>query len=383
MPETVRYNYRLRPGSQALDFLLSEWSKSRWLWNECVHQYRSGKKPTIAKLGKLLTAARAQNSWLQAGSQNSQQQTLRAYMRALHDSFTVPGRGRPRPKKRKAAAPSVEYTRNGFSIRDGRLILPKGTTVPVVWHRELPPDPTSVRVYQDSLGCWYASFVVEREVPPAGEATGKIGIDWGIKTPAVTTDPDLDLQYAGHRKRCAAELAKQQRRMARRARRRGRKLHGPQSKGYRAAKHAAAKVQRKAQRQHAHDARHWARSIAGHGMIAVEDFKPKFLSKSRMARKASDIAIGTLKRMVIEYGQRGGRTVVMVAPAYSTMTCSECYARTKRLPLNERTFRCPECGYTAGRDRNAARVILAVAETGHTSVEALSRLKTSLKTQAA
>ena len=78
-----------------------------------------------------------------------------------------------------------------------------------------------------------------------------------------------------------------------------------------------------------------------------------------------------------------GRKVMMVAPAYSTMTCSECYARTKRLPLNERTFRCPECGYTAGRDRNAARVILAVAETGHTSVEALSRLKTSLKTQAA
>lgn len=171
--------------------------------------------------------------------------------------------------------------------------------------------------------------------------------------------------------------------MARRARRRGRKLHGPQSQGYHAAKQAAAKVQRKAQRQHAHDARQWARSIADHGMIAVEDFKPKFVSKSRMARKASDIAIGTLKRMVVEYGQRGGRKVVMVAPAYSTMTCSECYARTKRLPLNERAFLCPECGYTADRDRNAARVILAVAETGHTSVEALSRLKTSLKTQAA
>ena len=62
--EIVRYNYRLRPGSQALGFLLSEWSKSRWLWNECVHQCRSGKKPTIARLGKLLTAARAQNSWL-------------------------------------------------------------------------------------------------------------------------------------------------------------------------------------------------------------------------------------------------------------------------------------------------------------------------------
>ena len=113
MLEIVRYNYRLRPGSQALDFLLSEWSKSRWLWNECVHQYRSGKKPTMAKLGKLLTAARAQNSWLRAGSQNSQQQTLQAYMRALHDSFRVPGRGRPgrrsvRPPRHLLSTPGTD-----------------------------------------------------------------------------------------------------------------------------------------------------------------------------------------------------------------------------------------------------------------------------------
>ncbi|WP_425528685.1 zinc ribbon domain-containing protein, partial [Rhodococcus maanshanensis] len=41
------------------------------------------------------------------------------------------------------------------------------------------------------------------------------------------------------------------------------------------------------------------------------------------------------------------------------------------LDLAERTFRCVDCGYTDGRDRNAARVILAVAERGHTSVDDL------------
>ncbi|WP_297620794.1 zinc ribbon domain-containing protein [Nocardia sp.] len=50
--------------------------------------------------------------------------------------------------------------------------------------------------------------------------------------------------------------------------------------------------------------------------------------------------------------------------------CSSCFARAKqRLELGERTFRCDRCGFTAGRDRNAARVILAVAERGHTRVE--------------
>ena len=41
----------------------------------------------------------------------------------------------------------------------------------------------------------------------------------------------------------------------------------------------------------------------------------------------------------------------------------------QRLELADRTFRCQSCGFTDGRDRNAARVILAVAERGHTRVE--------------
>jgi putative transposase len=115
-----------------------------------------------------------------------------------------------------------------------------------------------------------------------------------------------------------------------------------------------------------------ARRVADdHGLIAVEDFKPKFLAKSTMARKAADAAISATKRTLIEYGRRAGRKVVLVRPAYTTMTCSECFARNKRLSLKVRTFQCATCGHTADRDRNAARVILAVAERGHTCVDDL------------
>jgi putative transposase len=111
-----------------------------------------------------------------------------------------------------------------------------------VWSRELPSEPTSVRVYQDSLGHWYASFVVRR-------------------------------------------------------------------------------------------------------VIAVEEFKPRFLAKSTMARKAADNGIGLAKTELIERGKRAGRKVVMVKPAYTTMTCSRCGTRAKdRLLLSQRTFRCFACG---------------------------------------
>ncbi len=95
-------------------------------------------------------------------------------------------------------------------------------------------------------------------------------------------------------------------------------------------------------------------------MIAVENFRTKFLFQTRMARKAADNAVGQAKRELISYGRRAGRTVVIVPPAYTTMTCSRCAARAKqRLERSERVFVCEFCGYTDGRDRNAARVILA------------------------
>ncbi|WP_414696482.1 zinc ribbon domain-containing protein [Pengzhenrongella sp.] len=42
--------------------------------------------------------------------------------------------------------------------------------------------------------------------------------------------------------------------------------------------------------------------------------------------------------------------------------------------MGQRIFTCSTCGFTAGRDVNAARVILAVAERGHTSVDDVRHL---------
>jgi len=363
--ETVRYTYRLRPGANAAAALDAEWNRCRYLWNEAVHMQKSGQKPTFAKLGKMLTEARKRTEWLREGSQNAQQQMLRTYAQALSHSFTVKGRGRPTYKARKKTLPSLEYTTRGFAINDGRLILPKGVSIPVVWSRELPSPPTSVVVYRDSLGHWYASFVTRREAVKAPDADAGIGVDWGVSTTATTTDERFDLHYLGHRKMCAAQLAKAQRKMARR-RRKG----GVQSNGYKRAKREAAKLHKKAARQNQHDTRVWVKSVVdNHDTIAVEDLRMVFLSKTTMARKAADAAIGAAKRELTERALRAGRKVVMVQPAHTTLTCSRCFARNKRLTLDVRTFLCAHCGYSDGRDRNAARVILAVAERGHTSVD--------------
>jgi putative transposase len=374
--ETVRYTYRLRPGRQAEATLLAEWGRCRWLWNEAVNQWRAKRPVNKGRLGKLLTDARKSSGWLRDGWQNTQAETLNAYADTLNQSFKVKGRGRPKPKRRKVDLLSLPFTKNGFSLKDVdgklRLVLPKGTVIPVVWSRDLPSEPTSVRVYRDSLGDWYASFVVRREATPAPEAEGRIGIDWGVKATATTTNPAYDLPHLGYRKRCAAQVAKAQRKMARRRRPKGQ----AQSRGYRDAKRQSARLLKKAARQNQHASRVWAKAVVhNHDLIAVEDFRPKFLAKSTMARKAADAAIGAAKRELIERGTRAGRKVVLVPPAYTTQTCSGCGTRTKdRLTLHDRTFVCESCGLVEDRDRNASRVILGLAERGQVGADDVRHL---------
>ncbi len=204
-------------------------------------------------------------------------------------------------------------------------------------------------------------FVVVRAIEALHAQDAALGIDWGVTTIATASDPEYDLAHPAYGKNSAASLAKYQRRMARRKPARGKSG----SRGYKHAKRQTAALHKKVARQRQDTARKWVRRVvADHQQIAVEDFKPKFLAKSTMARKAADAAISATKNELIDYATRVDRQVVIVPPAYTTMTCSNpsCFARAKqRLDLAQRTFACTECGYTADRDRNAARVILALA----------------------
>uniref|UniRef100_UPI000A99542D zinc ribbon domain-containing protein n=1 Tax=Allosalinactinospora lopnorensis TaxID=1352348 RepID=UPI000A99542D len=84
-----------------------------------------------------------------------------------------------------------------------------------------------------------------------------------------------------------------------------------------------------------------------------------FLSRTTMARKAADAAIGATKTALIEMGHKHGRDIRLANPAHTTMDCAQCGARTKhRLPLSERTYTCTACGVVSSRDKNSARVML-------------------------
>ncbi|MCX5403236.1 transposase [Streptomyces sp. NBC_00335] len=373
----ARYTFRLRVSSTALGRLEAEWARCRWVWNECVamsrkvhtHNKTAAEKATCgpSQLDKILTGARRSMAWLREGSSVPQQQIIRDFARsrtkALKDikaRFPMRQRaGMPKYKKKHMMDPTLNYTQRGFRLKDGRLHLAGGISVSVVWSRDLPEPPSSVRVYRDSLGHWYASFVVPTTVEALPSTGAVIGIDWGVRETATTTSDEHDLPHAQYGRKAADRLAHYQRMMARRRTPKGK----AQTRGYRQARQQAARAQMKISRQRQDTGRKWAKKVVrDHDALAVEDFKAKFLAKSTLARKAADAAIGATKTALIEMGRKHGRTVHLVHPAHTTMDCAQCGARTKHaLPLSERTYSCIACGAVSPRDKNSARVMLVRA----------------------
>jgi len=385
-------------------------SKDRHLWNQVAAANGALPKdlPTFGygEQDKYLTRLRASTvdpvtgeRWLAAGSSVAQQQTVRDFAAArskalLDRKNKIPvaqRRGLPKFKSRHTTTASMNYTRRGFSLKPhpqtGRvaLALPGGVLIPVIWSRDLPSDPKSVRVYQDSLGHWYASFVVDvapaDSVLPTPLTSRAVGVDWGVSETATTVSVDLatgvvdessvyDLPHAQHGKSAAQKLARYQRMMARRRAPKGM----PSTRGYEHAKKKAAQAHKKVARQRQDDARKWARKVvADHDQIAVEDFKPKFLAKSTMAKKAADAAIAATKTELIWQAAKAGRDLRLVHPAHTTTDCSNCDARTKhRLPLGERIYTCDVCGMVRPRDKNSANVMVARAGFVPADVEGVS-----------
>ncbi|MFF4273223.1 RNA-guided endonuclease InsQ/TnpB family protein [Streptomyces sp. NPDC001536] len=370
----ARYTFRLRVSSTARTALAAEWDRCRWVWNECVAKSKAvhllnkaiedNRTCGPAQLDKMLTEARNATPWLRAGSSVPQQQIIRDFGRSrakaqkdIKDRLPMARRaGMPCWKEKRKALPTLNYTRRGFQLKGGTLHLAGGITLTVVWSRELPADPSSVRVYQDTIGHWYASFVIPAAVEPLPETGAVIGIDWGVTETATTTSDSHDLPHAEHGRKAEKKLTRYDRMMARRKPKKGQAA----SKGYRDAKRLRAKALRKIAHQRQDTGRKWAKAVVrDHDHIAVEDFKPKFLAKTTMARKAADAAIGATKQSLIAMGRKHGRNVHLVHPAHTTMDCGHCGARAKHaLPLGMRTYTCTACGAESPRDKNSARVML-------------------------
>jgi putative transposase len=223
--------YLLIPTSGQATVMREHCAHARFVWNLAVEQqswWRRGRTsaPGYPEQCRQLTAARAENDWLRAGSQTVQQQALRDFDQAMRSFFTGTHR---KPGFRKASRS------NGFRIvkvrpehvrklnrRRGEVWIPKVGWVRFRWSRDVP-HAKSYRVNCDGAGRWHIAFAAI-PAPIPGPGTGDVvGVDRGVAvSTALSTGEMLNTPRpsAEHRRRLLIlqrKLARAQRGSNRRA----------------------------------------------------------------------------------------------------------------------------------------------------------------------
>lgn len=358
------YRYRCYPNSTQRRELARTFGAARFVYNWALRMrtdafYERGERINYAQSSAALTALKQSegHEWMNEVSSVPMQQALRHLDTAYRNFFA--GRAKYPTFRKKHGKQSAEYTTSAFRMRDGKLFLAKmDAPLKVRWSRPLPPGVkvTTVTVSMDAAGRYFVSLRFKRDIQPMRPATEAVGVDAGI-TSLVTLSTGEKVHNPRHTKRDAKRLARAQKKLSRCQK--GSKRRAKQRK--RVARIHARIADRR--RDHLHKLT--TRLIRENQTIVVESLAVKNMVRNRsLAKHISDAAWGELVRQLRYKAEWYGRNLVEVDRYYpSSKRCSECGHVVDSLPLDIRSWACPECGVIHDRDINAAKNILAVGQT--------------------
>jgi putative transposase len=101
--------------------------------------------------------------------------------------------------------------------------------------------------------------------------------------------------------------------------------------------------------------------VSRYDLIAFEKLNIRGLARTRLAKSILDAAWRELTWQIAYKAEEAGKWSVGVNPRGTTQMCSACGQKVAK-QLQERTHQCPHCGFTLGRDHNAALNILRLGE---------------------
>ena len=354
--------------------LLEHCAHARFVWNLAVEQqswWRPGRTsaPGYLEQSRQLTAARAENAWLAAGSQTVQQQALRDFTRAMTGFFNGT-HGRPSWRKagrdegfRIVGKPGVHWDVRRVNRHWGEVRIPKTGWVRFRWSRPVPQDVKSFRITRDRAGRWYLAFAHIPDPVPAPGNGQAVGVDRGVAVSAALSTGELLTVpglRAGEQRRCKhleRRLAKAQRGSTRRGK----------------VKTAIARLKARETDRRKDWCEKLSTSLARRfDIIRIEDLN--ITGMTRSARGTAEApgrnvaAKAALNRGISRSGwgllgcrleDKAPGRVEKINPAFTSQQCSACGWVDRKSRESQAVFRCTSCGYALNADVNAARNIAA------------------------
>lgn len=364
--ENRAIKYRIYPTEKQRVLFIKTFGCCRKVWNlmlsEKKEAFRTAGKivfPTPAKYKEAYPYLKEVDSLALA---NTQIDLGTAYKNCYKDKIANPPKFKSRHKGKDSYTTNCQTPRNGNpTIRVGKnfIHLPKAGDVKAVIHRNAHPSwkLKSATVSRDSTGCFFVSVLYEyeetiRPVPVTPEIRA-IGLDYksdGLYFDSEGTCADMPKCFRNSQKK----LARAQRKLARKQ---GSRKGEAKSGNFYRQQAKVNRIYRKAANQRMDQLHKRSTAIAKqYDVVCIEDLNVKVLANKGFGNGKStmDNAWGLFVRMLEYKLSSMGKYLVRVDRWYpSSQICHVCGHR-QQMPLNVRTYVCPDCGSVCGRDYNAA-----------------------------
>jgi putative transposase len=359
----ARYNYRIYPKPNQVIALAKAFGCARTVWNDALALYKEayakGEERPKALDKIVITQAKKteQRAWLSEVSNIILQQSYRDLDTAWSNYFSsCQGKRKGKkvgiPKfKKKEARQAIRFRIGGFTVHSCSVKLAKIGHVPMIVSRPLPSAPSSVTIIKDTIGRYFASFVVETYQQHLPDSNQSIGVDLGLAYFAILSTGEKIDNSRFHQT------------LLRRIKKANKKLSKcvKGSNRRRKAKLKLAKLHAKIKDSRSDFLHKLTTRLAGENQaIAIEDLNISGLVKNRkLSRAISDAGWYSFRTLLDAKCQKYGRHLVVINRWEATsQKCHICGNSGGKKELDVREWKCLYCNAEHDRDINAARNIL-------------------------
>jgi len=349
------FKYRIYPTEDQKKFLDQQFGGARFVYNHFLARkkdiYDKNKKyidyhDDCLFLTKLKNKKEFQ--WLKTINSQILQTSLKnldsAYLNFFNGNSNIP---KFHSKK------TNEYIKipQGFYIKEQKLQIPKlKSKIKINFHRPIPEKQIYLLINKSSSGKYFALFACEINIDPLQVSPNSVGIDLGIKSLIIESNGNV-VENPKYLKHLEPKLIFKQKQLSK-------KRKGSNKRNKARVKLVLVHEQIANKRKNLlHKIS--KRLVNENQVIIAENLAVKNMMKNHCLAKAiSDVGWAELVRQIKYKANWYGRTFYQIDRWFpSSKTCNNCQFVVDKLPLNIRSWICPNCKTKLDRDLNAAKNI--------------------------
>ena len=355
------FKFRIYPDNTQKQFLAQSFGCARFVYNRFLRQRidyyaENAKGLTYHNNALALTQLKKdpEFEWLNNTNSQSLQSALRNLDTAYSNFFNKKAKF-PNFKK-KSNKQSFGVPQN-FSIHDNVLDIPKCKGIKIKLHRDIEGTMKSITISKTPSGKYFASVLVETEIPDPIYSGGEIGIDYGVKAFITTSEGEI-IESPNYLRKSEKKLKQLSKSFSKKQ---------PNAKNRYKAQKLLARQHEKVSNQRQDFLHKLSKQlVCDNQAIYIESLAIRNLIQNHcLAKSISDSGWNTFVNMLKYKGSWYGCRIIEIDRWFpSSKRCHVCGYINENLTLKDRNWLCPECNTDHDRDVNAAINILTFGRAG-------------------